>query len=150
MQILQYWQTYLRTLPEAKQRHQPFLVDQFGDTAELANELGQLVLQGIKTATCSALWEWELENSPLPYMGLQTIVLDGANRPICVIETTDVNICPFDQVDAQFAYQEGEGDRSLASWRREHWQYFCRVLPKIGKVPAPEMLLVCERFHVVY
>ena len=53
-------------------------------------------------------------------------------------------------VDALFAYEEGENDRSLESWRKEHWQYFSRVLPRIGKKPTPEMLLVCERFLVVY
>lgn len=59
-------------------------------------------------------------------------------------------ICSFNEVDAQFAYEEGENDRSLESWRKEHWQYFSRVLPKIGKKPTPEMLLVCERFRIVY
>lgn len=59
-------------------------------------------------------------------------------------------ICPFGEVDAQFAYDEGEGDRTLESWRREHWNYFWRTLPKIGFQPTSEMLLVCERFRVVY
>ena len=53
-------------------------------------------------------------------------------------------------VDAQFAYDEGEDDRTLESWQREHWKYFSQVLPKIGKKPNSEMLLVCERFRIVY
>ncbi len=61
-----------------------------------------------------------------------------------------MTIKPYIEVDAEFAYDEGESDRSLAAWREGHWQYFLRVLPKIGKKPTPEMLLVCERFHVVY
>ncbi|NEQ26775.1 MAG: ASCH domain-containing protein, partial [Microcoleus sp. SIO2G3] len=44
----------------------------------------------------------------------------------------------------------GEGDRSLEYWREAHWRYFSRVLPKIGKEPTIDMLLVCERFKVVY
>jgi uncharacterized protein YhfF len=42
------------------------------------------------------------------------------------------------------------GDRSLESWREGHWIYFSRVLPAIRKKPTPEMLLVCDRFRMVY
>jgi len=150
MVIEEYWQNYLKSLPQDIKTDLAYLVDRFGDTPELANELGRLVLDGIKTATCSALWEWEAEQISLPEVGLKTIVLDGAQKPMCIIETTEVNICPFNAVDAQFAYDEGGDDRTLESWQREHWKYFSRVLPKIGKKPNSEMLLVCERFRVVY
>ena len=145
-EIEQYWQT----LPADTDVNPAYLVDQFGDNADLANELGQLVLAGIKTATCSALWEWEAEQSSPPTVGVNTIVLDGEQHPICIIETTAVEIRPFNEVDASMAYDEGEGDRTLAYWRQEHWNYFSRVLPKIGKQPTPTMLLVCEHFQVVY
>lgn len=148
--IEHYWQSYCQTLSPDEDLGQPYLVEQFGDSPEMANELGQLVLAGTKTATCSALWEWEAEHSPLPTVGLKTIVVDGSGTPFCIIETTEVNICPFDQIDAQFAYDEGEDDRTLESWKREHWKYFSRALPKIGKEPTHNMLLVCERFQIVY
>ncbi|MEM9119038.1 MAG: ASCH domain-containing protein [Cyanobacteria bacterium P01_F01_bin.56] len=148
--IAQYWQNYLQTLTLAMDRSVPYLVDQFGDTPELANELGQLVLNGTKTATCSTLWEWQAEAEPLPTVGIHTIVIDGDGQPLCIIQTTEVTIQAFNEVDAQFAYNEGEGDRTLASWRQMHWQYFVRVLPHIGKVPTLDMPLVCERFRVVF
>ena len=116
----------------------------------MADKLGALILKGVKTATCSALWEWEAEEIALPKVGSKTIVLDGDNNPLCIIETVDVEIRAFCKVDTQFAYEEGEDDRSLDSWRRSHWKYFSRVLPDIGKQPTPEMLLVCECFRVVY
>ena len=150
VQIAQYWQNYLKTSPDSRKQNQTYLVEQFGDTPELANELGRLVFNGVKMATCSALWEWQAEDSPLPQVGLKTIVLNGAKNPICIIETMEVGIQPFNQVDTQFAYDEGEDDRTLESWRREHWKYFSRVLPKIGKHPTLDMLLVCERFRIVY
>ncbi len=83
-------------------------------------------------------------------MGIKTVILNGEGAPICIIETVEINIRSFSEVDTQFAYDEGEEDRTLESWRQEHWKYFSRVLPKIGKSPGPEMLLVCERFRVVY
>ncbi|MBI5726350.1 MAG: ASCH domain-containing protein, partial [Ignavibacteriales bacterium] len=33
-----------------------FTVDKFGDSPEMADELLEPVLSGLKTATCSALW----------------------------------------------------------------------------------------------
>ena len=148
--IAQYWQTYLQTPTSTANHASIYLVDQCGDTPELANELGQLVLKGTKTATCSTLWEWQAEAEPLPTVGIHTIVLDGDGQPLCIIQTTEVTIRAFNEVDAQFADEEGEGDRTLESWRRGHWQYFARVLPHIGKAPTRDMPLVCERFLVVF
>jgi uncharacterized protein YhfF len=56
----------------------------------------------------------------------------------------------YDEVDAKFAYEEGEGDRSLEYWRDAHWRFFSRTLPTIGKEPSVDMPLVCERFRVIY
>ncbi len=44
----------------------------------------------------------------------------------------------------RFAADEGEGDRSLAYWRRAHTNYFTRR----GEF-APDMALYCERFRLV-
>jgi uncharacterized protein YhfF len=149
-QLEKYWQAYLATLPNPTSSVGTYDASQFGDNSDLADKLGNLILKGVKTATCSALCEWEAERSELPKMGSKTIVLDSNDSPLCIIETIEVVIRAFNEVDAKFAYEEGEDDRSLESWRKEHWNYFSRVLPKIAKKPAPEMLLVCERFRVVY
>ncbi|HEY0733947.1 MAG TPA: ASCH domain-containing protein [Herpetosiphonaceae bacterium] len=149
--IERYWQAYLATLPDdATARQQGYVAEQLGDNPDLANRLGSLIVQGIKTATCSALWEWEAENNPLAEVGLKTIVLDGADEPLCIVETTEITIRRFDEVDARFAAEEGEGDRSLDYWRTAHWSFFLRTLPRIGRQPALDMPLVCERFRVVY
>ncbi len=146
-----FWRTYLATLPAtAAAQHAAYVAESFGDNPQLADELASLVVSGVKTATCSALWEWEAANDPLPPAGLFTVVLAGDGAPVCIVETTEVTICPFDQVDARFAWEEGEGDRSLAHWRRAHHGYFARTLPLIGRSPAPDMPLVCERFRLVY
>jgi uncharacterized protein YhfF len=149
-QIEQYWQSYLAITSNASLSNENYEAHQFGNSAALADELGNLILKGVKTATCSTAWEWEAEGSELPKVGAKTIVLDGSDRPLCIIETTEVRLRAFDEVDAQFAYEEGEYDCSLESWREKHWKYFSRALPQIGKQPTPQMLLVCERFHIVY
>jgi uncharacterized protein YhfF len=77
-------------------------------------------------------------------------VLDGREEPLSIIETTEAEVRPYNEVDARFAYEEGEGDRSLQHWGDEHWRFFTRSLAEIGKEPKPEMPLVCERFQATY
>ena len=146
-----FWQSYLDTLPEdSPMRDEEYLAEAWGDSPQLADELGALIAAGTKTATCSALWEYEAEGSPLPEPGSKTIVLDGDSDPLCIVETIEVEVRPYNEVDARFAYEEGEGDCSLEYWREAHWRFFSRTLPSIGKEPTADMPLVCERFHVVY
>jgi uncharacterized protein YhfF len=116
----------------------------FGDSPALADELLALVLAGRKTATCGALWQYEADGTPLPKPGERSIVLDGIKRPRCVIETSEVAVKRFDEVDAAFARDEGEGDLSYEYWRNAHETYFRRQ----GKF-SPDMALVCERFRLV-
>lgn len=116
----------------------------------MADELGHLIVLGIKTATCSAVWEWEAEGEAIPAPGRMAVVVDGQGRPLCVIETTQVQVRTFEQVDESFAREEGEGDRSLADWRAGHWAYFERNLAAFGKRVALDMPLVCERFRLLY
>jgi len=83
-------------------------------------------------------------------VGQLSVVLDGAGRPRCVVETAEVAIRLYNQVDAQFASEEGEGDRSLDFWREAHRRFFTRTLPLVGREFSEDMPLVCERFRVVY
>jgi uncharacterized protein YhfF len=146
-----FWSSYLETLPaDSPVREDRYMAESWGDSPRLADELGALIVAGIKTATCSALWEYEAEGEPLPEVGVKTIVLDGNNDPLCIVETTEVLVRPYDEVDARFAYEEGEGDRSLEYWQDAHWRFFSRTLPNIGKEPTMDMPLVCERFRVIY
>ncbi len=45
---------------------------------------------------------------------------------VLIIQTIEVFVLPFNEVSEQFAFDEGEGDRSLAYWRKAHENYFRR------------------------
>lgn len=125
-----------RPIPEPYRQLRTFA---FGDSPELADELLALVVQGIKTATCSTEDE---PNTSTP--SERWVVLDGRGEPRCVIETVEVTYRRFNEVDAAFAYEEGEGDRSLAYWRNAHREYFGRL----GRF-SEDMMLMCERFRLI-
>jgi uncharacterized protein YhfF len=105
----------------------PYEVFAFGDSETLATELAALVRRGVKTATASLAWEFEAEGKRPPRPGDLSIVTRWDGEPLCIIETTDVRVEAFEDVSAEFAAAEGEGDRSLAFWREAHWAYFGRI-----------------------
>jgi len=150
-EIEEIWRAYLSSLPEDRDPPAGYQAWSFGDDPAMADELADLVVRGIKTATASLLWayEAEAEEGP-PQPGEMSVILDGGGLPVCIIETTEVEVKPFNQVEAAFAYDEGEGDRSLAYWRAVHWRFFSRECGSIGRTPSETMPVVCERFRVVH
>jgi uncharacterized protein YhfF len=121
----------------------------FGDSPQLADELLALVLEGTKTATAALVSEYEDADEPLPKKGDLSIVLDGDAAPRALIRTTAVDVVPFDAVGEEHAYLEGEGDRTLDSWREEHERYWRRNLAE-GQEFTGDLPVVCERFEMVY
>lgn len=122
----------------------------FGDGEAMASELAELVLRGDKTATAGLLWEYEAEGAEPPKPGGYSVLTDFGGRPLAVLRTLRVEVRPFDEVDAAFAFAEGEGDRTLEYWRSGHWAFFTRVCAHIGREPDPKMPIVCERFEVSF
>jgi uncharacterized protein YhfF len=144
-----FWDTFRAHYTGGDLPDTPADVFSFGDSPQMADELGALIVSGVKTATTSALWAYE-PGEAIPEVEHLSIVLDGSGAPLCVIETTEVRQLPFADVDAVFAYDEGEGDRSLAYWREAHERFFSRTLPKFGKAFDETMPVVCERFRVIW
>jgi uncharacterized protein YhfF len=112
----------------------------FGDSPELADEMLELGLIGKKTATCWAASEGDKGVA----LGKRWIVKDGQGRAGAILESVELTRRRFGEVDAAFAHDEGEGDRSLDDWRRAHTAYFTRR----GEF-SPDMELYCERFRLV-
>ncbi len=116
-----------------------------GDDPDQQTRLGRLVLEGPKRATTGRLADYENEEA-LPKPGEYSIILDGAGTPLCIIETTRIEVRRLDDIDEDFAWIEGEGDRTLAWWRDAHVGFFERV----GTPIDPDTPLVLEWFDVVW
>jgi uncharacterized protein YhfF/GNAT superfamily N-acetyltransferase len=146
--VAAYWARYCAqsALPPAT-RYQAWC---FGDSPQMAHELAELVLRGPKRATAGmAAWnERHPEDAPVP--DGYSVVTEHDGAPRCVIRTTWLDRRPLDQVDAAFAWDEGEGDRTLPDWMAGHRRYFSRVCPTLGLAFADDMEVVLERFELLY
>ena len=115
-----------------------------------ADFLADLVLRGEKTATASAYDPYALEAESLPQEGTFDIILDSQNQAVCIVEITKVSVQPFNQVSAQHAFKEGEGDKTLVYWRQVHEDCFAEWLREAGLTFTPESKVVLEEFRKVY
>ncbi len=115
-----------------------------------ADTLAQLVVAGEKTATASAFPLYEVDGDPLPKIGEYSVILDSCDNAVCVVRTEKVTIVPFNEVTAEHAYKEGEGDKSLDYWRDVHQKVFTEWMDEEGLKFTADMNVVCEEFTVVY
>lgn len=115
-----------------------------------ADDLAQLVLSGIKTATASAFPLYAVDGEALPEAGQYSVILDSNEDAVCIIRCTDVTVLPFSQVSAEHAYREGEGDRSLEYWRSVHRRCFGQWMQEAGLVFSEDMPVVCETFQRLF
>ena len=146
--VAAFWAEFCRaaSVPETT----PYQAWYFGDSPELAHELVELVLHGPKRATAGAAWAVDLEPDlgALPHG--YSVVTEHDGTPRCVIRTTTLERRALNQVDAQFAWDEGEGDRTLADWLDGHRRFFKRECAREGVPFADDMPVQLERFELLY
>ena len=138
------WAAYRAVNPDAGEEYEAWA---YGDAPD---RLAELTRTGVKTATSSAGIWYEAGDEPMPEPGEYSVILDSRDQAVCVTRTTKVYTVPFDQVTAEHAYKEGEGDLSLAYWRQVHEHFFRAELAEAGLDFSPEMPVVCEEFEVVF
>ena len=131
------------TLEQLQEKYPDANATPFGDSPELASQLATLVIAGKKVASCGSLHRWQ-DDEDKPEPGRYSIILDGEQRPVCVIRTTGLFLTRFDRVTPEMAMLEGEGDLSLEYWQQEHQRFFQQE----GYF-HPEMELVFETFQLV-
>ncbi|KGP91779.1 RNA-binding protein [Pontibacillus chungwhensis BH030062] len=143
--IKRIWDNFKKENPHAPEEYEAWA---FGDSKEMADELAELVLTGTKRATASNYLAYE-DTESLPYVGLHNVILDGKGRAVAIAETTSVVIVPFNEVNEEHAYLEGEGDRTLRFWREEHEKFFKKELKEIDHEFHEQIPVVCERFTLL-
>jgi uncharacterized protein YhfF len=143
----EFWAAYKAAV---RLNHDRYTVVQMGDSPEMALELTELMLAGTKRATASLVRDFERTGEALPQPGDYVIVVDGACNPRCIWQTTEVTIKPLIEVDDAFAWDEGEGDRTRASWLNGHRRYFARQASREGFAIDDQIPTVFERFKLAF
>lgn len=146
-EVREFWNAYRAA---AGLDHDEYDVVAFGDGTAMADELAELVARGPKRATAGLLRDFRAGGEPMPRVGGHVVVIDGAGRPRCVWRTTEVTVKPLIEADAAFAWDEGEGDRTLPDWLDGHRRFFRRQAEREGFEFHDGLETVFERFQVVW
>lgn len=111
---------------------------------DLRRKLVDAVLCGEKTATAGLRSDYAPHtDEPLPAAGDRFALLDFEDRPVAVLETTEVRVVPAGEIDVEFARDEGEGFETIADWRRAHERFWAEYEIR------DDTLIVAERFRLV-
>jgi len=127
---------------------------EFAFPGPLRDKLVAAVLDGSKTSTTATRMEYDIEQEALPVVGVRELVIDSQDRPVAIIEMTEVRQVRLAEVDLQHAVDEGEGYTTVAQWRTAH-EGFWHSADMREAVGDPDFtvdndtVLVLQRFTVV-
>jgi uncharacterized protein YhfF len=140
-----------RELPE---EYASLPLGEFAFPGELRDRLVAAILAGEKTTTSYLHLELEIDGETAPEFGRREVVIDSDDRPVAVIEMTEIRVLPLAEVDRQHALDEGEGYRDVEDWRRGHEEYWHGAAYREA-IGQPEFtvddstLMVAMRFRLV-
>ena len=100
------------------------LTGEYDSFSFLDDNLLDLILRKEKTGTSSLYDLYSYYNEELPKENSYSIILDKNDNARCIIKNKKVSILPFNEVNEKIAYLEGEGDKSLDYWVKEHKAFF--------------------------
>lgn len=127
---------------------------EFAFPGPLRDKLVAAVLDGSKTSTTATRMEYDIELEALPVVGGRELVIDSDDKPVAVIEMTEVRQLRLAEVDLQHALDEGEGYSTVAQWRAAHEGFWhSREMREFVGDPGftvdDNTVLVLQRFKVV-
>lgn len=149
MTITEFWETYLKKTnqnPEDAVYSGELSFSERGITASVQLNL---VLSGSKTAIFTPFETFQINLEPIPISGEVYVVTDSENEPKCIIEVTDVNVVPFNEISWELAQRDGENE-NLDEWREKMQDFIEEDAALCGFEAKPDTKIVCEIFRVIY
>ena len=149
MTTAEFWESYLNATKQNAENavYSGELV--FEDSGFTGQTQLSLVLSGEKTATFTPLETIEIHLEPVPVAGEVYVVLDSNDEPRCIIELTDVNVVPFNEIPWDLAQRDGENEK-LAEWQDKMREYLEDEADLCGFEAREDSKIVCEIFRVIY
>lgn len=148
MTIFEYWKNYLQSnnLKE----------DEVGFSGEFSFEptiIGEqqlfLLLNGKKTAIFSTFDSYAINMEPLPLSGEILIVENKDGEPKGIIEITDVNIRPFNDITWEIARKDGESS-DFEDWKERNTEIFEDEGALCGFEFTPSSKIVVQQFKLIW
>lgn len=139
------WTSFLkrRRLPLSTPFYEVFT---FGLDPSVSDELVELVRQGKKRATASAIPSF-IDRLP-PQAGDYSLLTDHSGVAVAIIQTQRTLTLPFNQFTYDIVKDEGE-DETLLSWQANHRKFFLEEGALMGYHFSDDMPVLFEWFEVV-
>ncbi len=147
--IVKYWKEFQIKNPAYQNVEEPNAF-YFCENKNDADDCAELVVKKIKQATSPSVWWFQKNNINFPEIGGLAIVTNWNNEPKAIIKTKKVAIVKFKEIKASYAFIEGEGDKSLAYWKKVHWDYYTNEMKEFSESPTEEMEILCEYFETIW
>jgi uncharacterized protein YhfF len=145
--IQHFWLDYQKA---CQPQVEGFSATAFGHSRAVADELAALIASGSKRAHASLEHDFEAEGDALPRPGEHIVVLDGRGTPQAIVRLRHVERRYFNDIDAEFAFECGEGDRTLAWWLVAYRQEFAERAEAQGFQVGEKAVLILEYFDLVW
>ena len=151
MTVIDLWKMYLESIGEdLESTDRTYESWHFCNNEKDANALAELTKLGVKRATAGLLKSYEVEKEPLPKVDELHIIEDWYGNGVCVIKVKSVEILPFCEVTEAHAEIEGEGDKSLEYWQKEHLEFFSQDAEGLNFSFTEDMEVVFMIFEPVF
>ena len=144
------WTDFINSNPEFTKADLPESY-YFHNNKEDANRLVTLITNGKKKAGSAPYFLYKEAAADLPKVKSKSIITDYDGTAQCIIEITKVDTIPFNQITKEYAALDmGTTLQPLNKWKQAHWAFFSNAMEQSGKTPTEDMLVVCEKFKVIW
>lgn len=149
MTTAEFWKNYLKDTNQNEENavYSGELI--FENTGAAGKTQLSMVLSGAKTAIFTPLDVIEINLEKVPLAGEVYVVLDGTGEPCCIIELTDVNIIPLNEIPWDLARRDGENE-NLTDWLGKMKDYIWDEADVCGFELHDDIKVVCEIFKIIY
>ncbi|HAY34250.1 MAG TPA: ASCH domain-containing protein [Ignavibacteria bacterium] len=146
--VQEMWDRFISEYPKFSDKK--YVSWYFCNTKKCADELAELVKANIKTATCSLKYWYETAGEKMPRTGEFNVITNWDGVAQCITRTLKLTEIVFRDMTEDLASREGEGDKSLAYWRRVHIKFFSDELREKGIEFNEDMPVIFEEFEKVF
>ena len=116
----------------------------------MSEQICGLVIAGDKTGTFSLPWLHDAHPEIKPDIAGFTVLSNFDGTPRVLLQTVELSLVTFGDIDASYTALDGPGVRDVAVWRGVHTAHWNTLLKPLGKEVAEDTPVVVERFACLY